>query len=138
MPVHFFKEDTSFNLKEKRKVKQWLNKVIADHNFLCGDINYIFCSDEHLLQINKDFLNHDYYTDIITFDQSDADDEISGDIYISVDRVKENSLTHGNFLEEEIRRVMVHGILHLLGFSDKTKEEESTMREKEEACLTLY
>lgn len=138
MPIRFFQEETSFTPEQKNKLKRWINTVIEHENSIPGEINYIFCSDEYLLQINRNYLNHNYYTDIITFDQSEGDQRIQGDIYISADRVQENSKDASVPFKEEIRRVMIHGVLHLLGFNDRTKEEKKQMRQKENACLSLY
>ena len=137
MSVQFFTEDIAFELKEKASLSEWIKQVIKDHEHSVGEINYIFCSDDYLLQINKDHLNHDYYTDIITFDNSDESHMIETDIFISVDRVRENSSNQNVSYELELRRVMIHGILHLLGFNDKTDEQKKRMREKEDACLSL-
>lgn len=100
-------------------------------------LNYIFCTDDYLLAINQSHLNHNYYTDIITFDTSFGQDGISGDVYISIDRVKENAITLGEDFDRELHRVMIHGFLHLIGFRDKTKTDKTNMRKKEEACLSL-
>lgn len=138
MPVRFFQEETDFTPNQKNKLKTWIKNVIEHESFLQGEINYIFCSDEYLLQINNNYLGHDYYTDIVTFDQSDDSNVVQGDIYISVERVKENSTKTSTPFEEELRRVMIHGILHLVGFSDQSEADKKKMREKEEACLSLY
>lgn len=138
MPVRFFQEETDFTPTQKNQLKNWIKTVIEREKASPGEINYIFCSDEYLLRINKEYLNHDYYTDIITFNQSEYDDTVHGDIYISIERVKENFKTTSASFEEELRRVMIHGILHLLGFADHTKAEKKKMREKEDACLSLY
>jgi rRNA maturation RNase YbeY len=99
-----------------------------------GDISYIFCDDEYLLEINKTYLEHDFFTDIITFDYSDKE-KIAGDLFISIDRVRENSLTHNENFEKELHRVIIHGILHLLGLKDKTEKQAKQMRKAEEECL---
>lgn len=138
MPVRFFQEETDFIPKQKNNLKKWISNVIKCEHSSPGEINYIFCSDNYLLQINKNFLSRDYYTDIITFDQSDDPNEINGDIYISVDRVEENAKNNSSPFEEELHRVMIHGVLHLLGFKDHSDEEKKKMREKEDACLSLY
>lgn len=138
MPVNFFVDNIIFQLAEKRKHKNWIKEIIERHNHKAGDINYIFSNDEYLLHINQQYLNHDYYTDIITFDQSEEEGVISGDIYISIERVKENAFQHHHDFQKELNRVMVHGILHLLGFNDHSPEEKKVMREKEEASLSLY
>jgi probable rRNA maturation factor len=122
----------------KEKIQKWLEKVCLQENYTIVDLNYTFCSDESLLEINIQHLNHDYYTDIITFDLSDVSREIEGDIYISVDRVRENAKNLKAGFEHEILRVIVHGLLHLMGYKDKTVSEAKTMREKEEESLMLY
>ena len=137
MPVRFFQEDTDFAPGQKNPLKKWISSVIRREGAATGEINYVFCSDNYLLDINKKYLDHDYYTDIITFDQSE-DNLIAGDIYISVDRVRENAANSTIPFKEELKRVMIHGILHLLGYDDKSEEEKKQMRKKEEACLSLY
>ena len=111
--------------------------VIIKEGLYEADINYVFCSDEYLWKLNSNHLSHETYTDIITFDLSDNHNEISGDIYISIDRVRDNSYTMGNTFKDELDRVMIHGILHLCGYNDSTDEEKAMMRKKEEACLSL-
>ena len=122
----------------KDKVSAWLRHISKREGYKIIDLNYTFCSDDSLLEINIQYLNHNYYTDIITFDLSDIPREIEGDIYISIDRVKENAkINHSNF-EEELLRVLAHGLLHLMGYKDKTKEDAKRMRDKEEECLILF
>lgn len=115
----------------------WLNDVILEERHACGEINLIFCSDEHLLKVNKTYLNHDYYTDIVTFDYCE-DDLINGDLFISIDRVQENAPKFNASFLSELRRVCVHGVLHLCGYGDKSPEEESMMRTKEQFYLNKY
>lgn len=115
----------------------WLQQVISDEGKECGDINLIFCSDEALLEMNKQYLEHDYYTDIITFDYSD-DEEISGDLFISIDRVVDNSKMFGYEYLSELKRVCVHGVLHLCGYKDKSEEDEKVMRAKEDYYLLKF
>ena len=103
-----------------------------------GDLNYIFCSDDYLLEINKQYLDHDYYTDIITFDNSEEEGKIEGDIYVSVDRVKENAIEFGANFETELRRVLIHGLLHLMNYTDTSEELKAQMRAKEDECLLIY
>ena len=103
-----------------------------------GELNFIFCSDEHILQVNRDYLQHDYYTDIITFDNSEKAGKLEGDIFISVERVADNASQVGTLPEQEMRRVLAHGLLHLCGYKDKTKEEATRMRLKEEEWLTDF
>ena len=123
-----------FNLTNKRLFKSWISEVIHTHKKNIGDINYVFCSDEKILEINKEFLQHDYYTDIISFDYCHGD-IISGDIYISIDTVKSNSLKYKTLFTEELNRVLIHGILHFIGFKDKSKTEALKMREAENNAL---
>lgn len=138
MAINFFSEDVNFNLSEKLKRKQWLKKIAIGEKTAIGELNYIFCSDEYLHKINLDYLNHDTYTDIITFDNSEHDNKIEGDIFISIDRVKENATKHQVSEEKELSRVISHGLLHLLGYKDKSKEEALEMRSKEEEAIQLF
>lgn len=127
-----------FKLKNPEKLKSWLQEIIQkEHQKIEGEILYIFTDDTYLYSINKKFLNHDTFTDIITFDSSVDNDIISGEIYVSIERIKENSQTHHQDFEMELARVMVHGILHLIGFKDKTSEEKAIMRVQEDNCLNL-
>lgn len=135
--IRFFFEKTRFRLKNPRITKRWIAQIAAEEHAKLDSLNYIFCTDEYLLAINKSHLNHNYYTDIITFDTSFGQSTISGDIYISIDRVTENALTLNEEFDQELHRVIIHGFLHLIGFSDKTKAEKTNMRKKEEACLSL-
>uniref|UniRef100_UPI0040480F0A rRNA maturation RNase YbeY n=1 Tax=Roseivirga sp. TaxID=1964215 RepID=UPI0040480F0A len=136
--INFFQEEITFQLKEESLITDWLQTVATAEHQSIEEINYIFCNDEYLLSINREYLNHDYYTDIITFDNRDnKHDSIEADIFISIDRVKENAQTLQVAFDKELSRVMVHGLLHLLGYHDKSEEEISQMREKEEAYLSL-
>ncbi len=135
--IFYFNEDVTFTLRSKRKINSWLSSVATNHGANVESLNYIFCSDEYLLNINKQYLNHDYYTDIITFDNSSQDALITADIFVSIDRVKENAKSNKDSVSHELHRVMVHGLLHLLGFKDKSIDEQAIMREKEDACLSL-
>lgn len=137
MPVRFFEEETTFKLVQKNRYKNWLKQIAKNEGYSMGELNYIFCSDEYLLQINVDYLDHDTLTDIITFDQRDDPKEISGEIYISVDRVSENALLFKVPFENELERVISHGLLHLCGYSDKNKEEKLHMRLKEDEALRV-
>jgi len=134
--ILFFNEDVTLPFKGKRGAKQRIKTLIETENKKAGDINYIFCSDSYLLTINKEYLNHDYYTDVITFDYVNGD-TISGDIFISVDRIKENADTYHINFNNELSRVMYHGVLHLCGYKDKTPEEEKVMRAKENYYLDI-
>lgn len=136
--IHFFSEDIAFKPKSPRKVKAWISKSIVKEKASFKEINYIFCSDSYLLNLNKEYLNHNTLTDIITFDNSESKGEIEGDIYISVERVKDNAARFNVSFEEELHRVMIHGVLHLLGYKDKTASQKLLMRKKEEACLSLW
>ncbi len=136
--ISFFKEEVTFELNSKLALKAWIKAICKENNKETGEINYVFCNDEYLLEINKQYLDHDYYTDIITFDQSETDETVEGEIYISIDRVKENSITNKQSFEEELLRVMIHGIFHLIGFGDKTTTESQKMRLLEtEAIIRL-
>ena len=133
--IHFFSEDVDFAIENQKELIRWIKRSIFSHNRALGNINYIFCSDKFLHRINKEYLKHDTYTDIITFDQSEEPEKIEGDIYISVERVEENSALYHVPFQNELNRVMAHGILHLLGFNDKTKNEKEKMRRLEEEML---
>ncbi len=135
--IQFFYEDIDFKLKNSRKITPWLKNAIKQEGKIAGDLNFIFCSDEHLIKINREYLHHDTYTDIITFDTSEEQNRISGDIFISFDRVKENAAKFQTKIEDELHRVIMHGILHLVGYSDKTSKNKIIMREKEDAYLSL-
>ena len=132
--VHFFSEALEFKISHPQKVSRWIKNVIRSEGFVLGELNIIFCGDEHLRGINIEYLSHDTYTDIITFDNSDEAGSVEGDIFISIDRVRENSTALLTSFEDELHRVIVHGVLHLMGYKDKEKVE---MRQKEEACLSL-
>ena len=138
MAIHFFSEEIRFTLKEKLNRKRWLKKIATSAGFNIKELNYVFCSDEYLYQINRDYLKHDTYTDIITFDNSEKKDDIEGDIFVSIDRVRENAKTHAQEEETEMNRVLAHGLLHLMGHKDKSKEEAALMRLKEEESIKLY
>ncbi|AKD57983.1 rRNA maturation RNase YbeY [Spirosoma radiotolerans] len=133
--IRFFNEDVPYKLTQKRVISQWLKKQAEQEGYQVGDLNYIFCSDEHVLQVNRDYLQHDYYTDIITFDQSEEEDILEGDIFISVDRVADNASQLAVTAEQEMHRVLAHGMLHLCGYGDKTDGEEAQMRAKEDEWL---
>ncbi|MES2132199.1 MAG: rRNA maturation RNase YbeY [Bacteroidota bacterium] len=135
--ITFQNQSISFKLKEKTKLKNWIKTITEKEKHLLGDVNYIFCSDEELLEINMKHLNHNTYTDIITFDYTE-EKKINSDIFISVDRVEENAKKFKVNFEEELHRVMIHGILHLCGYKDKTKADAELMRKKENASLKLF
>jgi probable rRNA maturation factor len=134
MAIFFHSIDINPRIRHKTALKRWINDCILSENKQTGDINIIFCSDEHLLEMNRSHLAHDYFTDIITFDFT-AEDKISGDLYISFDRVKDNAQAHGLSVENETYRVIIHGVMHLCGYKDKTKNDIVTMRQQEEKCL---
>ena len=135
--ILFFTEDISFTLKEKTKIRDWIKKAIEDHQKKLKSINYIFTTDNYLSNINEDYLQHNTLTDIITFNLSTAPNLIESDIYISIDRIIENSKCYSLPFTEELHRVMIHGILHLLGFNDKKEPEKKEMRKKENHYLAL-
>ena len=134
--VSYFTEDTKFAFKEKRLTNRWLKLVAESEIRRLGDISIIFCSDNYILDVNMKYLQHDYFTDIISFDYCEGD-MLSGDLFISVDTVRENALTYGAGFEEELHRVIVHGLLHLIGYDDHTKEDIAVMRSKENYYLSL-
>ncbi|MCF0211188.1 MAG: rRNA maturation RNase YbeY [Bacteroidales bacterium] len=136
MAVSFISE-TSFNLKNKLKIKAWIKALIENKGFKQGDISYIFCSDERILEVNKQFLNHDFYTDIITFDYVE-NEKLNGDIFISTDRVEDNSKEFKTSFEDELLRVLSHGVLHLMGYKDHNPKDEKIMREQENEAIALY
>lgn len=136
MPFRFFSEGIRFNLPHPRKTATWLSAVAKREKLRFDTINFVFCSDSYLLEINRRYLSHDTYTDIITFPYEDGD-RLHADVYISVPRVKENARTFCASFDHELHRVMVHGLLHLAGHKDKKKVEKALMRKKEEAYLSL-
>ena len=135
--INFFYENISFEIENQTKVKKWIDSIINRNDYKVIELNYIFCDDEYLHKINTEYLNHDTYTDIITFDNSDTPSEIEGDLFISIDRVKDNaSQLNVDFLSE-LHRVIIHGVLHLLGHVDKTELDKLNMRKEEEDALAL-
>lgn len=126
----------SFTLKNKRKIKNWLKDTVVNEKKKVGDINYIFCSKEYLKKMNNDYLSKNYETDVVSFDFS-KDNKISGDIYISSETVKKNSIIFNVGFNSELKRVMVHGLLHLLNYNDKSKQDQKIMREKENFYINL-
>jgi rRNA maturation RNase YbeY len=136
-PIEFFSEDIDFSLSNPEQISSWIADIIAQHDQELVSLTYIFCSDEYLHNINIEYLDHDTLTDIITFDNADIEGTIEGDVFISIDRVRDNASTHGTTFEDELHRVIIHGVLHLLGFKDKTSEEEATMRKLEDSSLSL-
>lgn len=138
MEVNFFSEDISFELDNEAKYKTWVNKIASSHQSSIKSINYIFCSNEYLLKVNQDYLSHDYYTDVISFPYSEKPDPLEGDIFISVEMLTENAVKNNVGFDNELLRVMSHGILHFLGFKDKTKDESEIMRKKEDEMISLF
>lgn len=136
--VYFFFDNTRVTLKNRTLLKDFIGSIFRKEGRKLGQLNYIFCTDERLLQINREYLAHDYYTDIITFDLSDQPGLTTAEIYISVDRVRDNAVTNSSTLEKELLRVIFHGVLHLCGYRDKSAEEQSQMREKEDHYITAY
>ena len=137
MSISYTKINVSFPKIKRKELKNWIKRVIQQNNKALGEINFIFCSDNDILQINKLYLNHEYYTDIITFDYSD-NIKLSGDIYISLETVRANSKRFKTYYDEELRRVIIHGILHLCGYKDKTTKEKKEMHLKENESLLLF
>lgn len=131
-----FSLETKYNLKSRTLIKKWLKQIIENKGYKLGTLSYILCDDDYLLEINKQYLQHEFYTDIITFDYVE-NGVINGDIFISVDRVKENASLFGVYEREELMRVFAHGVLHLTGLKDESPEEASQMREAENASLEL-
>ncbi len=142
--IRYFKEDTTFSPKNKRLISKWLREVAAGRGYEIGDLNYIFCSDPYLKAINQQFLGHDYETDIITFDNSDdylletGRKGVSADIYISIDTVRINGKAYGEGFVREMHRVIVHGLLHLIGYDDCDAWHQQRMRAAENRALALY
>ncbi len=137
MAISFHSDGIHFDLGQKIWHKQWIRKTIKSHQKIPGNLNFVFTSNEQLKLINRDYLNHNYLTDVITFDYTD-EDFISGDIFIGMDQVKKNATFYEVEFEEELRRVMIHGVLHLLGFKDSSSVEKRSMREKENEALHLW
>ncbi|MCH7414585.1 rRNA maturation RNase YbeY [Belliella sp. R4-6] len=138
MAIQFFDEDSGFDLKNKILHKKWLKEIANLEGCKVGELTYVFCSDEYLYNINLEYLNHDTYTDIITFDNSEEEKIIEGDIFISIERVQENAEKEKTEFNKELLRVMSHGLLHLLGYKDKTEKEISKMREMENKSISLF
>ena len=135
--VSFIADSIEMPALDERKVTRWIRSVAADYNFAVGNINYIFCSDDRELEVNRQFLGHDYYTDVITFDYTSGK-TLNGDIFISLDTVRSNAEMVGAPFEYELRRIIIHGILHLTGQGDKTPETKAQMTEKEEKALAKW
>jgi probable rRNA maturation factor len=134
--IRQFSEDINFKLKGVLAIKKWLKSTLENEGFTLGEINYIFCSDNYILEINKDYLNHNYFTDIITFNYNEGK-KVNADIFISIDTVKSNANSRKIDFDNELHRVMVHGILHLVGYNDKTPTQQIEMTSKEDYYLNL-
>ena len=137
MAIYFSTENIDFELADEPKVKKWILAVVGAQGKRVGNLNYLFCDDSYLINVNRTYLNHDTYTDIITFDYVEGN-VVSGDILISVERVRENATLFNSSFEQELRRVIIHGVLHLLGQADKSDEDAAEMRRKEESALALW
>ena len=133
--IQFFEEDISYKLKNKALVRQWIKDAITTEGFKLKELTYVFCSDAYLLPMNQQYLDHDTYTDIITFDNSEVEGDIVGDIFISVERVRENAVKFKISETDELHRVIIHGALHLLGYTDKTIVTKQKMTQKEDEYL---
>jgi probable rRNA maturation factor len=138
MTISFNKADASATLSNRVALKSFIEKKVKKEGYTIDSLTYVFCSDKYLLKINKDFLSHDYYTDIISFDLSEIPGQLIGEVYISVDRVRDNAKTHVTSLNEELHRVIFHGALHFCGYKDKKPADAKKMRQMEDAWLTAY
>lgn len=138
MEIEFYNEDCDLKLPNKVQLQKWVNSTIIEENKECGVISVIFCTDNYLLEMNKQYLNHDYFTDIITFDYTETElkeSPISGDLFISIDTVARNAFQYRVRFKQELHRVIIHGVLHLLGYKDKSEDESVLMRSKEDFYL---
>ncbi len=135
--IRYFIEDVEFKVPFPQKIRRWLNAVAVAEGYQIQELSYVFCSDEYLHKINVEYLDHDTYTDIITFDNSESEDLLSGDIFVSVERVEDNARSLHTLFYDELCRVLVHGVLHLSGYLDETDEEEAEMRRLESHYLAL-
>ncbi len=135
--IHFFEEQIKFRLQHPRKTSDWIRESVRLEKKKLLELNFVFCTDEYLAEMNERYLNHATYTDIVTFDTSDGRNGIEGDIYISIDRVRDNASRYQSEFDEELHRVIIHGVLHLMGYSDKRKRDKELMRKKEDAYLSL-
>lgn len=140
MAIRYFNEGTAYRLREKRRISAWVRSSIENEGYTAGDINYIFCSPERHIEINRQYLGHDYHTDVITFDYSDLIEQklVSGDIFIDPRTVALNAAEYGATARQEMLRVVIHGVLHLCGYKDKTPEEEKQMRALEDFYLARF
>ena len=135
--INFFSEETNFKPKQVKALRNWILNSIETEKHQLLELNFIFCSDDYLLQINKEYLNHDTYTDTVTFDNSETKGKILGDIFISIDRIRENAKTFKTSTKDELHRVMIHSTLHLLGYKDKSTKDKNLMTAKENEYLVL-
>jgi rRNA maturation RNase YbeY len=135
--IFFFLEEVSYNLRNKRKIREWISKSVENEGFNVGTLNYIITTDTILVQLNSEYLRSSTLTDVIAFDLSEEEGEISGDVFMSVDRARENAKEYKVLLNNELKRLMIHGVLHLMGYKDKTQKERELMRAKEEFYLSL-
>ncbi len=135
--IQFFSENIGYTLRNKTKVREWIDAAIQSENKIPGEINIIFCDNEFLYDLNIKYLHHDTFTDIITFNNAETPDLIQGDIFISIDQVRENAKQYGVSFVNELNRVIIHGIMHLCGYNDKRDDEIKEMREKEDYYLSL-
>ena len=134
--IHFHQEEISFQIQNIKALRLWITKSAFMENKNIENLSFIFCSDEYLLKINKNYLTHDFYTDVISFDYTE-ENLVSGDIFISIDRVKENAIIFSSSIKDELHRIIIHGLLHLLGYSDKTPRLKAIMKDKEDFYLSL-
>ncbi len=138
MSISFNQADSKVALANRVALKSFIEKRVKKEGYSIETLTYVFCSDKYLLKMNKDFLSHNYYTDIISFDLSETPGNLIGEVYISVDRVKDNAKTHGTTLKEELHRVIFHGALHFCGYKDKKPADTIKMRQMEDAWLSAY
>jgi len=137
LKINYFSQNINYSINDESKISEWLHLVAKSENFIISEINYIFCDDKFLYSLNVEYLNHDTFTDVISFNFSEGTGKIIGDIYISIERVSENAIKFNKTMDNELYRVMAHGLLHLLGYSDKTKSEKLVMTKKEDNYLSL-
>lgn len=135
--IHFFSEEIAFQPKQKVYLRKWVTATIKNENYSLTELNFIYCTDNYLLKINQDFLKHNTYTDVVTFDNSEKPNTIVGDIFISIERIRENAIAFHVSENDELHRVMIHGTLHLLGYKDKSKADKNLMTDKENQYLAL-
>jgi probable rRNA maturation factor len=135
--INFYSQSINFTLRNKTKLRKWINSAIKNEKRISVEISFIFCNDSYLLKLNKSYLSHNYYTDIITFDYSENQDVTIGDIFISIQRVRDNAGKFNKTFPEELHRVIIHGVLHLIGYNDASKREKKLMTSKEDYYLSL-